>query len=349
MRKTQVALAALALVASTAALADVKVYGNVDAGVLSTGGTTAFFGGGNNATTLMGFRGSEDLGGGLKAGFNLETGLSLASGSYQSATSGGNKSLFNRAANVSLSNESVGITLGNQISIVVLDALVNGATGVGGDLANVPGVVRVLGGQPGAVTQTDGTAATNGNFGNAAQSGFFIPQAVTLSANGGGITVKGQYRVVDKTDTNSSYQAVTASTSLAGVNVAAGYQSGGFATTSYNYTSTFIAANTSFGDVRVNGAFSSNTGSAKSNGYLVGASMPVVGALAAGVTYASGTSALGTQLTFALNYGLSKSTSAYLGYSQFSKNSLGGGFANESGSITTAGKNLTAVGLTHSF
>ena len=98
MRKTQVALAALALVASSAALANgVSIYGNVDAGILSTGGKTAFYGGGNNATTLMGFRGSEDLGGGLKAGFNLEAGLDLSKG-QSGANGGGNGNLLPTSA-----------------------------------------------------------------------------------------------------------------------------------------------------------------------------------------------------------------------------------------------------------
>ncbi len=346
MRKTQVALAALALVASTAALADVKVYGNVDAGVLSTGGKTVFFGGGNNATTLMGFKGSEDLGGGLKAGFNLETGLDIASGSFTGAPSGGSSRLFNRAANVSLSNENVGITLGNHISIVVLDALVYGGTGVGGDLANVPGVVRLLGGKPGSVNHPGASTNTAGTGG----TGFFIPESVILSASGAGFTVKAQHRVNPTRDAaNSDYSAVTATTSLAGINLAVGHQTATYATASNSYKSTFIAGNTSFGDIRVNGAYSSNSGSADSSTALIGASMPLVGALSGGLTYAKGPSSLGNQTTFALNYAMSKSTSAYFGYTQFSKNGLTGAVANDPATVTTASKSLTAVGLTHSF
>ncbi len=346
MKKTQVALAALALVASTAAMADVKVYGNVDAGVLSTGGKTVFFGGGNNATTLMGFKGSEDLGNGLKASFNLETGLDLASGSFTGAPSGGSKQLFNRAANVGLSTENVGITLGNHISIVVLDALVYGGTGVGGDLANVPGVVRLLGGKPGSVNHpgaNDNTAGTGG-------TGFFIPESVILSASGAGFTIKAQTRVnPTRNAANSDYSAVTVGTSLAGINVAVGHQTATYDTAANSYKSTFIAGNTSFGDVRVNGAYSSNSGAADSSTYLLGASMPLVGALSGGLTYAKGPTSLGNQTTFSLNYALSKSTSAYFGYTQFSKDGLGGAIANDPATITAASKSLTAVGLTHSF
>jgi len=52
----------------------------------------------NNGTSRWGVKGVEDLGGGLKAGFNFEAGLSLADGSANK--SGGQ--MFSRAANVSL-------------------------------------------------------------------------------------------------------------------------------------------------------------------------------------------------------------------------------------------------------
>ncbi len=105
MKKTQLALAAVALVASSAAMANgVTIYGIADVGIASTSGKTGFYGDGNNGTTLIGIRGSEDLGGGLKAGFNLESGLNYNAGST-GANGGGNTNLFNRAANVSLSTE----------------------------------------------------------------------------------------------------------------------------------------------------------------------------------------------------------------------------------------------------
>ncbi len=341
MKKTQVALAALALMASTAAMADVKVYGNVDAGILSTSGTTKFFGGGNNATSLIGFKGSEDLGGGLKASFNLETGIDLASGSFQGAPSGGNRNLFNRAANVGLSTDAIGVTIGNQISVAVLDALVNGGTAVGGDFANVPAVIRLLGGNPGAVNHpTGGLAVTS--------SGFFIPEAVTISANGAGFTAKAQTRITNKDANNSEYTALTVATSMGGINLVVGHQTASYNTAASNYKSTFIAGNTSFGDIRLNAAYSSNSGAGKANAYVLGASMPLMGALSGGLTYADGNDALGTQTTASLNYSLSKATSTYVSFSQFSKANGGGATANDPSGIT-AGKSLLAVGVTHSF
>ncbi|MEO0315902.1 MAG: Gram-negative porin, partial [Pseudomonadota bacterium] len=81
MRKTQVALAAMALVASTAVLADgVTVYGTLDTSVTKTSGSSnAFDGTGNWGTSLFGIKGSEDLGNGMTASFNLEGGLNAGS------------------------------------------------------------------------------------------------------------------------------------------------------------------------------------------------------------------------------------------------------------------------------
>lgn len=334
MKKTQVALAALALVASTAALADVKVYGTLDAGIASSSGSTVFYGDGNNATTHFGFAGSEDLGGGLKAGFNLQSGIDVKNGA-SGVSGGGNTGLFNRGASISLGNENLGLTVGNQFSNAVLYAgFVTGGNGVGGDGVNVPGVVRLLGGKPGAFDAT-----------GAAGSVFFIPGAVTVSFNAAGFSGDVMTRVVSKDASNSSYTGATLRTELAGVNLALGYQTAGYNTATSNYTSTFLAANTKLGDVRVNGAVSSNTGAASSTGYMLGASMPLVGALSGGISYANGTTAQGSLTGLSLEYALSKQTMAYLSTVQASK--TGQSMANAA--LTVTGKSLTTVGLRHSF
>jgi predicted porin len=75
MKKTLIALAALA---STAAFAQssVTLYGVLDAGITKGADSkTTFTGGGVNGTPRLGVKGSEDLGGGLSAVFQIETGL----------------------------------------------------------------------------------------------------------------------------------------------------------------------------------------------------------------------------------------------------------------------------------
>lgn len=121
MKKTLIALAAVAATGAAFAQSSVTLYGVADVAVGKAGvagnnlaNTTNPVNNQvglasdkfqaiasntlNNGTSRYGFRGVEDLGGGLKAGFNFEAGISLADGS-------GNKSggqTFSRAANVSL-------------------------------------------------------------------------------------------------------------------------------------------------------------------------------------------------------------------------------------------------------
>ena len=86
MKKTLVALAALA---ATGAFAQVTMYGSIDvafgvkthtAGDGSTQSKTSGVMEGLNAGNRIGFRGTEDLGGGLKANFTIENGLNITNG-----------------------------------------------------------------------------------------------------------------------------------------------------------------------------------------------------------------------------------------------------------------------------
>lgn len=76
MKKSLIALAVLAASGAAMAQSSVTVYGRVDLSVgnlkeLDKGSQTKLFDG-NLTSTRLGFRGSEDLGGGLKANFKIE-------------------------------------------------------------------------------------------------------------------------------------------------------------------------------------------------------------------------------------------------------------------------------------
>jgi predicted porin len=117
MKKLLIATAALAMVAGTAqAQSSVTVYGNLDvgfstldtdkAGVNSGADAIAFS---NDSSSRLGFKGSEDLGGGLKANFALETGLSGIGATTAAATT-----LGSRAQWVELESSSGAVRLGFQ-------------------------------------------------------------------------------------------------------------------------------------------------------------------------------------------------------------------------------------------
>jgi len=123
MKKSTLALAMIsataALAASSAAQAqsNVQVYGLLDAGVENVshaaatgGGVTRVVSGGMN-TSRWGFRGSEDLGGGLKAVFQLEGGILLDTGNMDTA-------LFRRQANVGLEGQWGRLVIGRSFTTV---------------------------------------------------------------------------------------------------------------------------------------------------------------------------------------------------------------------------------------
>lgn len=109
MQKTnRLALAVLALLGSTAAFAQssVTLYGRVNTTVerqeVGNVKTTGLF---NNASRF-GFKGTEDLGGGLKAGFQLESG-------FNSDTGASAATFFGRQSEVNLSGGFGTVRLGN--------------------------------------------------------------------------------------------------------------------------------------------------------------------------------------------------------------------------------------------
>ncbi|WP_171940005.1 porin [Herbaspirillum rubrisubalbicans] len=99
-------LAAFATLAASGAQAQtsVTVYGLIDTGVEylnnanAAGNSVVRLSSGNMNTSRIGFRGSEDLGGGLKAIFQLENGFKLDTGGFD----GDANQIFNRQSNVGL-------------------------------------------------------------------------------------------------------------------------------------------------------------------------------------------------------------------------------------------------------
>jgi general bacterial porin, GBP family len=118
MKKTLILAAVSATFASASyAQSSVTLYGVVDAGFVYTsnieGNKQFALTSGNVQDSIWGLRGAENLGGGLKAVFNLESAFNVANGSANGA-------LFNRQSYVGLSHQNYGtVTLGRQFDSVV--------------------------------------------------------------------------------------------------------------------------------------------------------------------------------------------------------------------------------------
>ena len=117
------AFGALLWSATTCAQSNVTLYGSLDSGFIYTNKTIDDATGKNSGKqfslinsgmepSLFGMRGVEDLGGGLAAKFDLESGISVANGGFDNS----NGNLFGRQAWISLASPYGEVKLGNQYS-----------------------------------------------------------------------------------------------------------------------------------------------------------------------------------------------------------------------------------------
>jgi predicted porin len=113
--KIALSLSMLALAGSAYAQSGVQVYGVVDAfgQVLDGDSRIARLTSGGQSGSRLGFRGSEDLGGGLRANFTLESGINLDDG-----TVGQGGVFYGRQAFVGLQGAFGALSLGRQYSSV---------------------------------------------------------------------------------------------------------------------------------------------------------------------------------------------------------------------------------------
>ena len=121
MKKSLIALAVLAASGAAMAQSSVTLYGVADAGVTYLNGADNWSGvtSGNNLTSRLGFRGVEDLGGGLKANFVIEGGFNLDNGDGASGYAGakaGEGFQFKRRSTVGLSGGFGEVRMGRELT-----------------------------------------------------------------------------------------------------------------------------------------------------------------------------------------------------------------------------------------
>lgn len=122
MKKSLLALAVLGAFAATAsAQTSITIYGSFDGGVRNLtnatpdGSKLTMGSNGTYNSNRIGFKGVEDLGGGLNAHFTLETGFNTGTGQLDTALT--RNALFDRTASVGLGGAWGSLDLGRQYSV----------------------------------------------------------------------------------------------------------------------------------------------------------------------------------------------------------------------------------------
>jgi predicted porin len=362
MKKSLIALAALASFAGIAsAQSSVTLFGIVDAtwahGHGNTTNKTQLTNSGYNSSRL-GFRGTEDLGGGMSASFWLEAGLNnddgrgaatntnnQASGGAVAGIGGGQGLTFNRRSTVSLAGGWGELRLGRDYTpqfwnLTVFDPF--GTNGVG-------------------TTQTLNSIITGVTAVRASNTvGYFLP------GNLGGFYGQAQY-YMGENNTGASHKDGT------GYGLRVGFANGpfniaaAFSKTNYNTVGASglagavgdvhqnnIAGQWDFGVAKLMGEYSRDkNGTLEGKGYLIGGLIPV-GAGEIRVAYSRYRTDAATDPTakkWALGYvhNLSKRTALYATVAHVSNEGASAQMLN--GATGTAGSTSTGydLGIRHSF
>ena len=374
MKKSLIALAALATVATAAqAQSSVTIYGIVDAGIARTnsdanGNSVTGMANGGLATSRLGFRGTEDLGSGLKANFVLEAEF-LADNGSQASTA---EALFARQSTVGLEGSFGRVDLGRINSgSYALQAKFDpmGANNIGGIIATSQiGQVRVensvtytspsfnglqvalqTGTRTSSTTGTYGEIAgeTNGNRNNTASLSY-TAGSLELAAYVADSKDAAGTKLHDNTGAFARYNFGVARVTAGYINV--DYKNKAAA------ASTTAASNTS-------SAFSTSGDTIETTKTFVGVNVPVsanltLNGLVEQIQYKRYTASDREPMIYTLGatYNLSKRTALYAIYSQVNQDNGSAQtnvsttkFAEFSGAAADKNKTSYAVGVRHSF
>ncbi|MBC3811525.1 porin [Undibacterium aquatile] len=350
MKKSLIALSVLAAVAGTAqAQSSVTVYGVLDM-ALQNENNGAFSKGGKGAITSLdsgvqsgsrlGFKGSEDLGNGLKANFKLEMGIQADTGA---SAQGG--LAFGRAAWVGLSGDFGAIQLGRQNKPMfdAVDSIDPFGTGIIGGSATDSTSATGLGN---LFFATNPRSTNTANYTTNNLSGFTGSLAYTFGEQAGdnsknrGIGASGSYAAGPLLAT-VAYHTEDVSAAAKPTNAVKHI----FAGATYDFT--VVKAALAYGKVK------SDDNSVAYKLWNLGATFPVsaAGTIIAGVTRVSSdvvsTDRNSTQLALGYTHSLSKRTNVYTSFSRLSNdaNVNAGGLASGLGRT----ERMVNVGIRHAF
>ncbi len=330
MKKSLIALAVLAASGAAMAQSSVTLYGRIDTSVGSIKdqgsasadkkAVTKMFSGGDGGLTSprWGLRGSEDLGGGLKANFQLESRFFSDTGTLDGVQ-------FKGASWVGLSGDFGALRLGR-------------GTTVYDDVRALSISSNVF---DSAFTPTNnGVYKSGGDY-----ASRFDNMVTYLSPSIGGFYAGLDFSLDESTATKADKLAFKAGYKAGPLHVALGYQD---EKTSAEYTG--LSGSYDFGVASVSAGFNmrdADTGGAEDTEYTMGVNVPF-GAVAVSAGFASSKTEVGSATTgkasgFALGatYALSKRTKAYAGFRSVDvKNAAG---------TKTKDETLYAFGVRHDF
>ncbi|NIF84320.1 porin [Comamonas sp. Tr-654] len=349
MKKSLIALAVLAASGAAMAQSSVTLFGIVDTGVsyvnnINAAGDSKYgVGTSGNATSRLGLRGTEDLGGGLKAGFWLEGEIFGDNGNASGFD-------FKRESTVRLSGNFGEVRLGRETTPTF-------RAGLKYDLFGATGIGQFMGYKDWAASGlADGNTIRKDNmlsYSSPNFSGFTgnISYAFDEKANQATLGGKGGRYIGGNVGYDNGPLSVTAA----------------YGTLSYgnlgDRDEMSIGASYNFGVAKVVGQaqqikYKPNAGSSeKFNNYALGVSAPVGGVGEVKAQYAfydqKGDNTKAHQLSLGYVHNLSKRTALY-GTVAYLKNNKNSGLALQAKDVNTSvglGKNQTGVqvGIRHAF
>jgi len=350
MKKSLIALAALAAT-SAFAQSSVTIWGIADAGVQSVsqnGVSKTQLSSSGNASSQLGFKGTEDLGGGLKASFWLEAGMTIDNGTAAGVA-------FQRRSTVDLAGNFGAIRLGRDYtptfwSHTVFDPFGTLGSGAGSNIT---------------------LPAFGGNAVTAARTNNGVSYLYNVAANGGshglgsqGLYAQATYAYGEQLSTapaqTNQYQGVRVGYAAGALNVAVATGNTVTGATTKD-TATNIGASYDLGVAQLM-AFNVSTKIGTTNitykATEVGAKIPM-GAGYIPVSFATGSNdtnaAKGEQFAIGYVHNLSNRTALYTAYSKITNKNGGaygfvGGNGGFSSGLTAAGNGTGFdLGLRHSF
>jgi predicted porin len=373
MKKTLVALAVLAASGAAMAQSSVTIWGVLDTALTNASGSIAkktSMNTSSSSSSQLGFRGVEDLGGGMSALFWLEAGVNNDTGA------GANTNTNNQASgNNTAANGTQGLTFNRRSTAGLVGAM--GELRVGRDYtpqfwnltAYDPFYTNGVGGN---VMMNGGSISPGGTSGPFVRSSNGVTYLYNHAANGSrstggqGLTAEVQHYYGENA---SNVAAPVGKNDGTGTGVRVGYNAGPLSVHYANSKTTYLAATATTGDVKtsnLSGSYNMDVvkvmfitatdkvgATLQGKGRLIGLTAPM-GATTfkiASSQYETNAAGMPTakKTAFGAEHALSKRTGLYATYARIA-NSGGAAFA-LGGSATSANQSSTATdfGLKHSF